>query len=116
MDQDIKISVKAGEDLSGAQFTAIEIDGTVANTTAVARGILQNKPKSGENAALTVVGRSKYRAGGTVTAGAALTVAGSGFLSASTSGDNTLGFSIFAVASGGVTEGVFNTASNRDLA
>ena len=116
MEQDIKISVKAGEDLSAAQFTAIEIDGTVAATAAVTRGILQNKPKSGENAALTVIGRSKFKAGGTIAAGNNLTIADSGFLVATSSGDNSLGFSIFAVASGGITEGVFNIASPRDLA
>jgi hypothetical protein len=112
MDQDIKIPVAAGEDLSGAQYAAIEIDGTVAATHIVAKGVLQNKPQSGEAATLTCMGRSKFRAGGTIAVANRLTVTTSGFFVAATaSGDQGIGFALGAVASGGIAEGFFNFAN-----
>lgn len=108
MDQDIKIPVAAGEDLSGAQYAAVEIDGTVAPGLDAARGILQNKPQSGEAATLTVMGRSKYKAGGTIAINNRLTVSASGFITAASSGDPSCGYTLAAVASGGIAEGVFD--------
>jgi hypothetical protein len=109
MDQDIKIPVIAGEDLSGAQYAAVEIDGTVAAEDFVARGLLQNKPRSGEDASLLVAGRSKFKAGGTIAAGGRMTITTSGVCTAATSGSaGIIGFSLTAAASGDVTEGVFN--------
>lgn len=116
MDQDIKIPVVAGEDLTGAQYTAIEIDGTVAPSSVVARGILQTKPKSGEAGTLTVLGRSKFKAGGTIALANRLTSTTSGFLVAVSSGDAGVGFALGAVASGGIAEGVFNFANHQIIA
>ena len=116
MDQDIKIPVAAGVDLSGSQYKAIEIDGTLGVSPATSVGILQNKPQSGEQGALTVIGRSKFQSGGTITVGGRLTVSSGGFMTATGSGDIGVGFALAGVASGGIAEGVFNFANQRDLA
>lgn len=116
MDQDIKLPVSAGESLTGAQYTAIEIDGTVAPSMVTARGILQNKPQNGEGASLLATGRSKFKAGGTIVITSRLTVASSGFIVAVASGDVSCGFTLGAVASGGITEGMFDFVAQRILA
>ena len=110
------IPVNAGEDLEGAQYRAIEIDGTVAASGAVAVGLLQNKPRSGEDATLAYMGRSRYVAAAAVAAGASLTVTTSGYMTTVASGDNlqTVGIALAAVSSGETGEGIFNFA-NRGL-
>ena len=102
------IPVDAGADLSGQQYKAIAIGGTIAATSTAAMGLLQNKPENGEDAGLAYLGRSKYRAGDTVTAGGAIAVTTSGWLIACASGDLAVGKSLEAVSSGGIGEGIFN--------
>lgn len=106
--QDIR-HVVAGADLSGAngQYRVIVIAGTLAAATpnTLGVGILQNKPKSGEDAAVLVRGSSKFQAGGTITAGAKLKVASGGFCVAANSGDQVVGRSWFAVSSGSFSPG-----------
>jgi hypothetical protein len=96
--------VAAGADLSGAngQYRVLAIGGTLVGATpnALARGILQNKPKSGEDASLLVAGKSIFQAGAAITAGARLKVASGGFCLVANSGDAVVGWSEFAVASG----------------
>lgn len=101
------IHVAAGADLSGAngQYRALAIGGTLVTTTLLSRGILQNKPKSGEDASLVVAGLSKFQAGGTITAGARLKCTSGGWFTVAASGDQTVGFSRFAVASGAFSPG-----------
>ena len=60
----------AGEDLSGKQFCFVELatDGDVEACDAITDvpvGILQNKPKSGEQALVRVIGVSKLKINGT---------------------------------------------------
>lgn len=106
--QDIR-HVLAGADLSGAngQYRVLVIGGTLAGATpnTLAVGILQNKPKSTEDAALLVRGSSKFQAGGTINAGNLLKVASGGFCVAAASGDMTVGRSWFAVSSGSISPG-----------
>lgn len=102
-------TIVAGEDLSAApQFIAINLtDGKAAAVGPNAGGILQNRPKSGEHAVVYYAGQSEFRAGGTVTKGARLSVAASGYLTVSVSGGLTVGKSLAAVASGGIGRGHF---------
>ena len=69
-------------------------------------GVLQNKPESGENATVTILGKTRIMAGGTITAGAGFTTTLSATATATASGDYELGRSITGVASGGIFEGV----------
>lgn len=110
------IPVVAGADLSAAQYKAIAIGGTIAATGVAAIGILQNKPESGEDAQLGWHGRSRYRAGGAVSAGAQLTVTTSGWFIAATSGTNVVGKALGAVSSGGIGEGLVNFAAGLIIA
>lgn len=107
------IPVVAGADLSGQQYKAIAVGGTIAATNTLAMGLLQNKPKSGEDATLAYLGRSKFRAGGAVTAGGAVKVTTSGWIVAVASGDLAAGKALEAVSSGGIGEGVFGIATAR---
>ena len=105
------IPVVAGADLStDQQFHALIIGGTIAPSGLTAFGILQNKPKSGEDATLAYAGRSRYRAGAAVAVGAKLMVTGSGWLITATSGSAFQGHALGAVSSGGIGEAIVNFA------
>lgn len=68
-----QISLPAGADLSGSQYCAVKVNASgqivLAGDGETAIGILQNKPKSGQVAAVMVSGVSKMAAGGAVAAG-----------------------------------------------
>ena len=101
---------QAGEDLSAAQYHAIALDdGQRAENGGEAGGILINKPKFGEAATLTYMGASRFRAGGAVGAGKALTVATGGWFTAAGSGDYIIGRNgDAAVTSGSIGQGLFD--------
>ncbi len=107
---EFNISVDAGADLSGnaSQYKAVAIGGTIAATNTGALGLLQNKPKSGEDAAVLVMGRSKYVAGAAVTIGARLIVTTSGYCIAAGSNQLAVGIAEFAASSGETARGIFN--------
>jgi hypothetical protein len=95
----------------GDQYKVMGLGGDIAGTVGAAAGILQNKPKSGEEASLAYLGMSKFRAGGAVSQGDELTVTTSGWVTAASSGDRTVGRARFAASSGAVGRGVFNFAA-----
>ena len=99
---------------TGHQFKAIDIDGTIA-ADAVAIGILQNKPASGEDATAGIAGRSRYVAGGSITQGARLTVTTSGYLITCASGDASMGRALATVASGQIGEAFINFAGGNTV-
>ena len=105
------IAKTAGQDLSGAQYQVVGVSGTIVATNPLAFGIVQNKPLSGEDTTILYSGRSKFKAGDTITIGDSLTVTTSGFIVAISSGDGVIGKALFAVASGGFTEGIFDFAA-----
>ena len=112
-----QIPVVAGADLSDdEQYKAIAVAGTIAATGATAMGLLQNKPKSGEDAALVYSGRSRYRGGAAVSAGAQLTVTTSGWLITATSGTAVIGKALTAISSGSIGEGIFDFANGIIIA
>jgi len=117
MSKDI-VNVQAGENLSARQYHAVNVSGTLAASTEVAYGILQNKPDaSGEDAAVAIHGKTFYRAGGGAhTDGAMLTATTSGWLNVADSGDQTCGRALSAVASGGIGQGFVNFAQAGYLA
>lgn len=103
----------AGADLNtgggtGAQFKAIKVGGTIAANNAETIGLLQNKPKSGEDATVGFFGHMKGVAGAAVAAGALLKVTTSGYLTTVTSVDVPCGVALAACASGASVEGHFN--------
>jgi len=103
----------AGADLNtgggtGAQFKAIAVGGTIAGTNALTIGLLQNKPKSGEDATVGFFGHMKGVAGAAITAGNLVKVTTSGYLIAVTSVDVPCGVALATCASGASVEGHFN--------
>jgi hypothetical protein len=105
------ISVRAGADLRAKQYFAVEIDGTLSGAPLVTAGILANKPNNGEDATIVYAGRSKFRAGGTVTAGGLLTVNSTGYFTAASSTNQVVGKCEIAANSGSITHGIFNFAN-----
>lgn len=110
------VPVDAVSDLSGSQYHAIQIGGTIATTGLNAIGILQNKPEAGQDATAGFMGRSSYRAGAAVAAGASLTVVAGGWFITAVSGSNVVGKALTAANSGAVREGIFNFAAAGALA
>lgn len=103
----------AGADLNtgggtGAQFKAIAVGGTIAGTNSLTIGLLQNKPKSGEDAQVGFFGHMKGVAGAAITAGNLLKVTTSGYLVVVTSVDVPCGTALATCASGATVEGHFN--------
>ena len=105
------VSILAGADLRAAQHKVIAVAGTVAAANTAALGVLQNKPNTGENAAIAVSGHMKAYAAGAITAGAALKVTTSGYLTTVASGDGMCGKAITAASSGALVEFVGNFAN-----
>lgn len=102
------IPVDAGVDLSGSQYKAIQIDGTLATNNSDVAGILQNKPENGEDAGLGILGRTRYVAGGAVTKGNRLQVQSGGWLTAVASNQFGIGTALNTISSGGVGEVFLN--------
>lgn len=102
----LSITLAAAADLSAKQFTVIKLDSNGAAASAGAGeagiGILQNNPGSGQAATVQIDGISKAKAGGTISAGAALAANASGLLVAATTGNYIVGFAKAAAASGDV--------------
>lgn len=99
----------AGADLNtgdgtGAQYKAVAIDGTIAANNSSAFGLLQNKPKNGEDMTIAYFGHMKGVAGGTLSRGARVRVTTSGYLTTVASGDGCIGKVVTAAASGATVE------------
>lgn len=95
-----RLTVTAGADLSGSQYLAVEIAGTIAGTTGRAAGILQNKPQSGEAATLAYDGRMKGKAALALALGTAVGVNSDGWLTSVASGTPFIGRTLAAANSG----------------
>lgn len=107
----IDYGVAAGADLntapgSGTQYKALAVGGTIAANNA-ALGILQNRPKSGEQATVRVFGPTKMVAAAAISAGARVRITTSGY--AVTCGSNEFGCGrcgATAATSGSTFEGI----------
>jgi len=99
----------AGEDLSGKQYTAVylsaanQVKFATSQNSSLLYGILQNKPQSGEAAAVRDLGTTKWIAGAAVTAGDPLTTNGSGRAIKATSGAMVVGQALDTVGADGET-------------
>jgi len=111
-------TIQALEDLnSGHQYHAIAlVDGKLANSGEEASGILLNKPKSAEFAALGYIGELKFAAGLAISKGSKLTVTTSGWLTTADSNDPIVGEAKAAVTSGSVGTGLFAFPTATDKA
>lgn len=72
--QPVKISLKAGADLSAEQFKFVKLNSSgdvvvAAATTDRPIGVLQNTPTSGQVADVAIAGITKVKAGGTASVG-----------------------------------------------
>ena len=100
-----KVAVIAGADLrTGAQFKCVAVGGTIAATNLAAFGILENRPNTGENATVIYDGHAKAFVGAAVSAGAALKVTTSGYLTSIASGDGAVAKALTAAGSGALCE------------
>lgn len=107
------IQLVAGADLNtgdgtGAQYKAVAVGGTIAATNATTVGLLQNKPKNGEDAEIGYFGHMKGVAGAAIAAGALLMVTTSGYVITRTATTLPCGRALAAAASGATVEGLFD--------
>jgi len=104
------LSFTAAADLSAKQFHFVEItDDNTVNVcnaaTDVPIGVLTNKPESGEAAAVAAIGKTKVKAGGTITAGARVGPNANGEAVAKTAdADQAPGIALTDAASGELVE------------
>ncbi len=86
------ITIIAGTSLLAFEKRVLNAAGTLATGTPQARGVLEFKVDSGEQATLTYEGRVEAQAGGAIGALARVKVAANGFIVAANSGDVSVGF------------------------
>lgn len=98
------IQVVAGADLRAAQYKAVAVGGTIAAANNAAAGLLQNKPNTGEGAALAYFGHMKGVAGTALTAADRVKVTTSGYLIVVASGDGHCGKVLTTCTSGSTVE------------
>lgn len=95
-----QFTLVAGEDLTGSQFCAVDVErgtGQIVLPAANGRvvGILQNKPDDGESGALIESGISKVWVGATgIEAGDDVTTDADGHIIQATSGDSSVGIAL----------------------
>lgn len=107
------LPITAGADLSGAQYKAVAVGGTISANNTATYGILQNKPQNGEQGSAMIAGRTRYVAGAAVSAGAKLMVTTSGYMITVTSGSLPCGTAIFAANSGSTSQAFVNFANAK---
>lgn len=103
------IQIKAGADLNtgdgtGAQYKAVAVGGTISAGGNASLGLLQNKPKNGEDAQVAYFGHMKGVAGAAISAGARLISTTSGYLITAVGAVIPCGKAITAAASGATVE------------
>ena len=100
------MTYKAYGDMRSNQFYCVEVQaaGVVqicSAVTAVACGIIQDNPNSGDTCTVRHEGKSKYKLNGSVTAGARIGAAANGALASKTEGTNTTHYVIAQDVNGG---------------
>lgn len=99
------LSESAGIDLSTHQFKAVKYDGSgnliLCTAGALAAGVLQNDPTSGQAGDVMVLGVSRAIAGGSFAKGVALASNAAGLLVAAAGGDHVVGVSRGAAGASG---------------
>jgi hypothetical protein len=106
----VTTTIKVTEDLSaaGCIYHAIALnDSKLANGPYEASGILLNKPESGQEATIGLSGEMKFAAGGTIAAGAKISVTTSGWFVSAGSASGIVGECKLAVTSGSNGTGIF---------
>lgn len=98
----------AGADLSAKQFHAVKFNGSAALVLAGDGddivGILEDKPKQGEQGTVALAGRPKAKLGGTVAAGDRLAVNANGQLIVATTGKRIVAKAMEAGANGEIIQ------------
>jgi len=108
-------SLVAAEDLDDAQYHAVAVvDGKLANNTAEATGILENKPLDGEYMTVNYNGEFRYAAGGAITKGDKLVVATSGWFKSGGDYDTSIGTAKADITSGSIGIGFFAFQNAQD--
>ena len=109
------VAIKSTVDMSTYQYRVVEVDGTLGVSPSSAIGIAQDHPTNvGLGVTVGYHGQMKGYAGGTITAGAGLTVSSGGWLTAYTApasgaiSPGRVGKALVAASSGGLVEGLFD--------
>lgn len=102
----------ASGNMDGSQFCFANFTGADVWLTATsgsnALGVLQNKPRNNEHAAIVTHGNTKIRMANSIGAGSRLMSGNSGFAVIATSGQYVCGTALTGATSGGIGEMFFN--------
>lgn len=114
VDSQTVLNIPAGEDLSGAQYTFVKIDGTGVvqcdGATDAPIGVLLNDPESGETAAVAIQGIVKVVASAAITAGAPIGTTDAGKAVTLTIGTDTTKYVVGRVIEAATADGDIVTA------
>lgn len=114
--QQVRVSFKAGADLSAKQFYAVKLDSTegqvvaCAGTTDKPIGILQNAPTSGAEAVVAISGVSKVNSDAALALGDTIGTAADGQLATYVNGTDTTKYIVGIVIAASANAGEYATA------
>lgn len=114
--------LSAGEDLSSAAYKVVYLSaaGQVSVCSAAGEskviGVLQNAPKTGEEATVVGIGYARAMAGGAITAGAPVTATAGGLITTAASGGYVIGRALTAAAGSGNVIDVFLSVAHALVA
>lgn len=110
----IKISLEAGADLSSSQYLFVKLSGGKAvacsGATDVPLGVLQNAPKSGQEAEIVVVGGTKIVSSGNLSADSIIGTSSAGKAAALTVGTDTTKYAVGRLLDAPGADGVVASA------
>lgn len=108
-------TVKAGQDLSGHRYKAVNLAGTVAEASAPAIGIVRNAPNNGDHATVIYQGRCKVLVGAAVASNSLIGVTTSGFFITVT-GSDYVGKALASAGSGSLCEAMVDFYASQATA
>lgn len=110
----LRITLEAGEDLSAKQFRFVKISSgkavACAAATDVPIGVLQNDPKSGQEATIVVVGGTKIVSSASIAAGIKIGTDSNGKADAKVAGTDTTEYTVGQVILGAGADDEYLTA------
>ena len=115
----VELTVVAGADISAQQYKNVNLSGVLATSADNVFGVLQNKPESGQHAAVAVTGVTKIYMATSLGNGAFImsSNATSGAIALATSGYNAFGQILKTANSGSIgTAWLFGGALKRLIA
>lgn len=100
------VSLKAGEDLTEAQFSPVKLDANgnivkATQATDIVIGVLQDNPAAGQMGAIMTFGITKVKAGDAISVGSLLTAHNNGTAKPASTGSKVFGIALTPASAAG---------------